>query len=158
MSPSGGRYGGLCCLFPAGDEDGRKADDWCYLEAVTSRDGLALLGPGYKAAGPHFAFHFRDRAEVDAIHDQLKSSGVARRRGARSSRRHGLFLSAATLRATGWKCSMSLPVAFLQPTWRFTPIAVTAHQETLELLEWPRVCEHLPAFASTVHGSSHCQD
>jgi len=54
-----------------------KADDWCYLEAVTSRDGLALLGPNYKAAGPHFAFHFRDRAEVDAIHDQLKSSGVA---------------------------------------------------------------------------------
>ena len=54
-----------------------KADDWCYLEAVTSRDGLALLGPNYKAAGPHFAFHFSDRAEVDAIHDKLKSSGVA---------------------------------------------------------------------------------
>lgn len=54
-----------------------KADDWCYLESVTSRDGLALLGPNYKAAGPHFAFHFRDRADVDAIHDQLKSSGVA---------------------------------------------------------------------------------
>ena len=54
-----------------------KADDWCYLEAVKSRDGLALLGPNYKAAGPHFAFHFRDRSEVDVVHDQLKASGVA---------------------------------------------------------------------------------
>ena len=32
--------------------------DWCYLETETTKDGLALLGPGYKAAGPHFAFHF----------------------------------------------------------------------------------------------------
>ena len=53
------------------------ADDWCYMEAAKSRDGLALLGPNYKAAGPHFAFHFRDRAEVDAVHDQLKDAGVA---------------------------------------------------------------------------------
>ena len=35
-----------------------EADDWCYLEANDDRNGLALLGPGYKAAGPHFAFHF----------------------------------------------------------------------------------------------------
>ena len=42
-----------------------EAEDWCYLEAGPGRDGLALLGPGYKAAGPHFAFHFQDRAEVD---------------------------------------------------------------------------------------------
>ena len=54
-----------------------KADDWCYLEAGDSRDGLALLGPSYKAAGPHFAFHFRDRAEVDVVHDHLKASGVS---------------------------------------------------------------------------------
>ena len=53
------------------------ADDWCYMEAAKSRDGLALLGPNYKAAGPHFAFHFRDRAEVDAVHAQLKAAGVA---------------------------------------------------------------------------------
>ena len=53
-----------------------QAEDWCYLEAGDTRDGLALLGPGYKAAGPHFAFHFRDRAEVDAIHDRLKAQGV----------------------------------------------------------------------------------
>ena len=53
-----------------------RADDWCYLEAGEGRDGLALLGPDYKAAGPHFAFHFRDRAEVDVIHDRLKAQGV----------------------------------------------------------------------------------
>ena len=53
-----------------------QADDWCYLEAGDTRDGLALLGPGYKAAGPHFAFHFRERADVDAIHNRLKAQGV----------------------------------------------------------------------------------
>jgi catechol 2,3-dioxygenase-like lactoylglutathione lyase family enzyme len=53
-----------------------KADDWCYLEAGPGHDGLALLGPDYKAAGPHFAFHFRDRAEVDQIHQQLQQAGV----------------------------------------------------------------------------------
>ena len=53
-----------------------KADDWCYLEVGEGRDGLALLGPGYKAAGPHFAFHFKDRADVDRVHDRLKSEGV----------------------------------------------------------------------------------
>ncbi len=50
--------------------------DWCYLEAGPGRDGLALLGPGYKAAGPHFAFHFTDRAEVEEIHRKLKEAGV----------------------------------------------------------------------------------
>ena len=53
-----------------------EADDWCYLEAGEGRDGLALLGPNYKAAGPHFAFHFRDRAHVDVVHQQLKDQGV----------------------------------------------------------------------------------
>ncbi len=51
-------------------------NDWCYLEAGQGRDGLALLGPGYKAAGPHFAFHFKDRSEVNIIHRQLKASGI----------------------------------------------------------------------------------
>jgi len=51
-------------------------DDWCYFEAGESRDGLALLGPNYKAAGPHFAFHFRNREDVDLVHDQLKRAGV----------------------------------------------------------------------------------
>ncbi len=51
--------------------------DWCYLEAGSGNDGLALLGPGYKAAGPHFAFHFTDRKEVEQIHNQLKKSGIS---------------------------------------------------------------------------------
>ena len=51
-------------------------EDWCYLEAGSGRDGLALLGPGYKAAGPHFAFHFSERSEVDAVHEQLENAGV----------------------------------------------------------------------------------
>ncbi len=51
-------------------------NDWCYLEAGSSKDGLALLGPNYKAAGPHFAFHFHDRAEVENIHSQLNEQGV----------------------------------------------------------------------------------
>jgi len=50
--------------------------DWCYLETADSRDGLALLGPGYKAAGPHFAFHFTDKDEVKRIHSSLKNRGL----------------------------------------------------------------------------------
>ena len=53
------------------------AKDWCYLETRPGREGLALLGPDYRAAGPHFAFHFRERAAVDAAHAQLKAAGVA---------------------------------------------------------------------------------
>ena len=51
-------------------------NDWCYLEAGSGKDGLALLGPGYKAAGPHFAFHFTDRTQVEAIHRQLNLQGI----------------------------------------------------------------------------------
>ena len=51
-------------------------DDWCYLEAGETKDGLALLGPGYKAAGPHFAFHFTKRDEIERIHDSLKNQGM----------------------------------------------------------------------------------
>ena len=50
--------------------------DWCYLEAGPGKDGLALLGPGYKAAGPHFAFHFTEKAEVADLHRQLFESGL----------------------------------------------------------------------------------
>tara|TARA_Y100001968_G_scaffold288305_1_gene290449 strand:+ start:139 stop:552 length:414 start_codon:yes stop_codon:yes gene_type:complete len=50
--------------------------DWCYLEVTSGKDGLALLGPGYKAAGPHFAFHFTDRTEVELMHAQLKNAEV----------------------------------------------------------------------------------
>ena len=50
--------------------------DWCYLEAGSGNDGLALLGPGYKAAGPHFAFHFTDKSEIEQLHEQLREAGV----------------------------------------------------------------------------------
>ena len=50
--------------------------DWCYLEAGQGKDGLALLGPSYKAAGPHFAFHFEEKKEVENIYINLKNSGV----------------------------------------------------------------------------------
>ena len=51
-------------------------EDWCYLEAGKGKDGLALLGPSYKAAGPHFAFHFDDKNEVVKIQNDLKNSGL----------------------------------------------------------------------------------
>ena len=51
------------------------AEDWAYLGA--GNEGLALLGPNYKAAGPHFAFHFDSRDAMQAMHDQLKAEGVA---------------------------------------------------------------------------------
>jgi catechol 2,3-dioxygenase-like lactoylglutathione lyase family enzyme len=51
------------------------APDWCYLQSPISGDGVALLSPDYKAAGPHFAFHFADRASVDAVHTQLLAAG-----------------------------------------------------------------------------------
>ena len=50
--------------------------DWCYLEAGLEHDGLALLGPGYKAAGPHFAFHFTDKGEIEQLHAQLRATGT----------------------------------------------------------------------------------
>ena len=50
--------------------------DWCYLEAGKGKDGLALLGPSYKAAGPHFAFHFEEKKEVENIYSDFKKSGV----------------------------------------------------------------------------------
>ena len=49
------------------------APDWAYLMA--GADGLALLGPSYKAAGPHFAFHFEDRHELNSLHSELQSAG-----------------------------------------------------------------------------------
>ena len=52
------------------------AQDWCYLEAGPGKDGLALLGPGYKPAGPHFAFHFSELSEVKQAYLHLKDSGI----------------------------------------------------------------------------------
>ena len=50
--------------------------DWCYLETEEHKDGLALLGPSYKVAGPHFAFHFTNKDEIERIHFSLKNQGV----------------------------------------------------------------------------------
>ncbi len=52
-----------------------EADDWAYLQSPDTGDGIALLSPAYTAAGPHFAFHYTSRDEVDAVHDQLRSAG-----------------------------------------------------------------------------------
>ena len=51
------------------------ADDWAYLQSPANGDGIALLSPSYKAAGPHFAFHTGDRAELDRVHAQLVADG-----------------------------------------------------------------------------------
>ena len=51
------------------------ADDWAYLQSPESGDGIALLAPSYRQAGPHFAFHFEDRAGVNQVHAQLEASG-----------------------------------------------------------------------------------
>ena len=50
--------------------------DWCYLEVGIEKDGLALLGPSYKAAGPHLAFHFEDKNEVQKIHSDIQKAGI----------------------------------------------------------------------------------
>jgi catechol 2,3-dioxygenase-like lactoylglutathione lyase family enzyme len=51
------------------------AADWAYLQSPLNGDGVALLSPEYKAAGPHFAFHYHDRSEVDRVHAQLVAAG-----------------------------------------------------------------------------------
>ena len=47
---------------------------------------------------------------------------------------------------------MNHPVAFLPTAADPTKGIDQAFQETLELLEWPRVCDHLASFASTRMG------
>jgi catechol 2,3-dioxygenase-like lactoylglutathione lyase family enzyme len=51
------------------------APDWCYVQWPDSGEGIALLSPDYRAAGPHFAFHFAERGAVDQIRDQLVQQG-----------------------------------------------------------------------------------
>jgi catechol 2,3-dioxygenase-like lactoylglutathione lyase family enzyme len=51
------------------------AADWAYFQSPVTGDGIALLSPDYRAAGPHFAFHLDSRAAVDAVHQQLVASG-----------------------------------------------------------------------------------
>jgi catechol 2,3-dioxygenase-like lactoylglutathione lyase family enzyme len=52
------------------------ASDWAYLQRPGGGDGIALLSPEYKAAGPHFAFHFASRKQVEAEHARLQAAGV----------------------------------------------------------------------------------
>ena len=52
------------------------ADDWAYLQSPESGDGIALLAPSYRQAGPHFAFHFEDRARVDRVVDWMQRADV----------------------------------------------------------------------------------
>ena len=52
-----------------------QAADWAYLQWPGSGEGIALLSPEYRAAGPHFALHVRDRAEVDRVHAELEARG-----------------------------------------------------------------------------------
>ena len=52
------------------------ASDWAYLQRPGGGDGIALLSPEYKAAGPHFAFHFSSREQVQAEHTRLQAAGV----------------------------------------------------------------------------------
>jgi catechol 2,3-dioxygenase-like lactoylglutathione lyase family enzyme len=51
------------------------APDWAYLQSPQTGDGIALLSPEYRAAGPHFAFHFSDRGDVDRVHATLQAAG-----------------------------------------------------------------------------------
>jgi catechol 2,3-dioxygenase-like lactoylglutathione lyase family enzyme len=51
------------------------AEDWCYLQWPDRGEGIALLSPSYRAAGPHFALHFEERGEVDRLREQLVQQG-----------------------------------------------------------------------------------
>ncbi|WP_411871095.1 VOC family protein [Vulcanococcus limneticus] len=51
------------------------AHDWAYLQSPVTGDGVALLSPQYTVAGPHFALHTADRAEVDHVREQLVAAG-----------------------------------------------------------------------------------
>lgn len=52
-----------------------EAPDWCYVQWPGSGEGIALLSADYRAAGPHFALHFQDRAEVDRVREELVQQG-----------------------------------------------------------------------------------
>lgn len=52
------------------------ASDWAYLQRPGGGDGIALLSPEYKAAGPHFAFHYASRELVQAEHTRLQAAGM----------------------------------------------------------------------------------
>lgn len=51
-----------------------KDPDWAYLKA--GDDGLALMSPSYRQAGPHFGFIFPERSEMETGYEELKAQGV----------------------------------------------------------------------------------
>jgi catechol 2,3-dioxygenase-like lactoylglutathione lyase family enzyme len=51
-----------------------KDSDWAYLKA--GQGGLALLGPGYAQAGPHFGFVFDNRAAIDEAFERLSQTDI----------------------------------------------------------------------------------
>nr|WP_254940546.1 VOC family protein [Cyanobium sp. Morenito 9A2] len=53
------------------------ANDWSYMQLPGGGEGVALLGPEYRAAGPHFAFHVSDREALAAVHADLQGQGVS---------------------------------------------------------------------------------
>ena len=80
--------------------------DWCYLEVGQNKDGLALLGPSYKSAGPHLAFHFEDRKEIEKIHYDLQNSSI--KVGAIHDHRDALHHFICRIqKVIGLKCFMS---------------------------------------------------
>ncbi|HRD41876.1 MAG TPA: VOC family protein [Prochlorococcaceae cyanobacterium AMR_MDS_5431] len=53
------------------------AADWAYLKLANNSNGIALLSPEYKDAGPHFAFHFSTKEEIELIRLQFIDQGYA---------------------------------------------------------------------------------
>ncbi|WP_164929212.1 VOC family protein [Gloeobacter violaceus] len=49
-------------------------EDWAFVKA--GGDGLALLGPKYSAAGPHFGFVLEDEAALAHYYAQLQEQGA----------------------------------------------------------------------------------
>ncbi len=48
-----------------------KDEDWAFVKA--GDDGLALLGPKYSAAGPHFGFVLDDEVALERYYAQLQA-------------------------------------------------------------------------------------
>ena len=47
-----------------------ESDDWSYFE-----EGIALLGPGYNRADPHFAMRVENKEQMDEIRQKLRDMG-----------------------------------------------------------------------------------
>ena len=47
-----------------------ESDDWSYFE-----EGIALLGPGYNRADPHFAMNVENEDEMNEVRDKLIGMG-----------------------------------------------------------------------------------